>query len=191
MATKAMEMDPAPRPTTTPHSNHSCQGWVMRTVSPLPLASRSSATVRTGRIPKRSISAAAKGENRPKSTRLMDTAIPMVPCDHPNSVCSGSMSTPGTDRNPAAPTIATKPARATHQARCTRGARAPRVGLVRSGEAGDVIPPSWVTPDVRTSGGEADMCQISAMTTSAPDDTDLRPHRVAVLCLPRSSATTW
>ena len=75
----------------------------MKTVSPLPSAISTSAPLPPAQIPNRSISAAANGEIRPYSSRLIDTADEIVACDQPNSSCSGSISTPGTDRKPAAP----------------------------------------------------------------------------------------
>ena len=51
---------------------------VMNTVSPLPAATSSSATQTTGRMPNRSISAAANGDIRPNSIMLIDIAEPMV-----------------------------------------------------------------------------------------------------------------
>ena len=53
------------------------------------------------------------------------TAAEMVDTDQPNSARRGSMSTPGTARNAAAPTRARKVTAATHHAgwmRCRRGA---------------------------------------------------------------------
>ena len=120
VATKAIDIEPVPSPTSRPQQRISCQGSVMKTVSPLPTATMSSAKVTTGRTPKRSIRAAANGEIRPKSIRLSDTAEPMSPCDQPNSSCSGSISTPGTDRKAAAPTSVTKATAATTQAQCSR-----------------------------------------------------------------------
>ena len=52
------------------------------------------------------------------------TASEMVEIDQPNSSCSGSISTPGTARNPAAPTRARKVTAATHHAGWIRGSRA-------------------------------------------------------------------
>jgi hypothetical protein len=49
-----------------------------------------------------------------------DIASPTVPCDQPNSWCSGFIITPGTDRKPAAPRIATKLTAATTQAQWIR-----------------------------------------------------------------------
>ncbi|GAB3304949.1 hypothetical protein GCM10027298_23650 [Epidermidibacterium keratini] len=62
---------------------------------------------------------------------MTDTAAPIVPCDHPNSRLSGSISTLGTDRKPAAPISAMKVTIATYHARC--GPRRPAVG------AGDAV----------------------------------------------------
>ena len=56
---------------------------------------------------------------------LTATAAEIVVTDQPNSARSGSMSTPGTARNAAAPTRARKVTAATHQAgwmRYVRGA---------------------------------------------------------------------
>ena len=47
---------------------------------------------------------------------LTDIASPTTPCDQPNSWCSGVIITPGTERNPAAPRMATKLTAATTQA---------------------------------------------------------------------------
>jgi hypothetical protein len=120
VATKARAIDPVPSPTSTPQHRMSCQLDRMNTVSPLPAATRVSATATTRRMPKRSISAAANGAVRPNSSRLTETATDIVPRDQPNSCCSGVINTPGVARNPAAPTIATNDTTATHQARCTR-----------------------------------------------------------------------
>ena len=120
VATSAIDIDPVPTPTMTPHSMTSCQASLMNTVSPLPAATRVSAIATTRRTPNRSISAAANGENNPKSTRLIETANPMVPWDHPYSSLSGSISTPGTERKAAAPTRVTNVTTATTQAQCRR-----------------------------------------------------------------------
>lgn len=123
VATKAIEMDPVPTPTSTPHSRTSCQLVVIVTDSADPAEIRSSAAVSTGRTPKRSISAAAKGAVSPNSVMLTDIANPTVPCDQPNSWCSGFIITPGTERKSAAPRIATKLVAATTQAQWMRGRR--------------------------------------------------------------------
>src|SRR5687767_13476554 len=57
---------------------------------------------------------------------LTATAAEIVDTDQPNSSRSGSMSTPGTARNAAAPTRATKVTAATHQAGWIRRAVAGR-----------------------------------------------------------------
>src|SRR5215470_10204615 len=69
-------------------------------------------------MPSRSISEALNGEITPKSVMLIVIASPIVACDHPNSMWSGSIITLGTDRNPAAPRMATKVTAAMIQARC-------------------------------------------------------------------------
>ena len=56
----------------------------------------------------------------PNSVMFTDIASPTVPCDHPNSWCSGFIITPGTDRKPAAPRMAMKLTDATTQAQWTR-----------------------------------------------------------------------
>ena len=119
VATNAIDIEPAPTPTMTPQHRTSCHAAVMNTVSPLPRATITSANVTTGRIPNRSISAAANGEIRPNSIMFTDTAKPIVACDQPNSMCSGSISTPGTDRKAADPTRVTKVTAATTQAQCS------------------------------------------------------------------------
>ena len=73
------------------------------------------------RTPKRSISAAANGAVRPNSVMFTDIASPTTPCDHPNSWCSGFIITPGTERKPAAPRIATKLTAATTHAQWILG----------------------------------------------------------------------
>ena len=152
VATKAIDIDPVPSPTTSPQLRMSCQGSVMKTVSPLPAATMSSAKVTTGRTPKRSIRAAANGEIRPKSIRLSDTAEPMSPCDQPNSSWSGSISTPGTERNAAAPTRVTKATAATTQAQCRRVSRS------AAGEVVVVTRTSLVLPARRARVAETTTC---------------------------------
>ena len=65
VATSDSAIEPVPSPTSTPHSRISCQLAVMKTVSPLPSATTSSAHMTTRRMPKRSISAAANGAVSP------------------------------------------------------------------------------------------------------------------------------
>lgn len=76
-----------------------------------------SATTTTRRMPKRSISAAAKGAVSPYSAMSMETARPISPRDQPNSVLSGSMRRPGRALKAAPPMIVTKVTAATIQAR--------------------------------------------------------------------------
>jgi hypothetical protein len=70
----------------------------------------------TLRIPKRSISAAANGAINPYKTRFRLTALDISVRRQPNSSSSGTISTPGAARNPAAPISATKATDATHHA---------------------------------------------------------------------------
>lgn len=116
VATKAVDREPVPRPTRTPQSRTSCHASVMNTASPVPAATSVSAPMTTGRTPSLSMSAAENGAVSPKSAMFTDIAAPIVACDQPNSRCSGSIITPGTDRNPAAPSIVTKATPATIQA---------------------------------------------------------------------------
>src|SRR5437588_7930859 len=50
-----------------------------------------------------------------------EIAAPILPCDQPNSRCSGLISSPDIVVQAPAATIAQAAATATHQARCTRG----------------------------------------------------------------------
>jgi hypothetical protein len=120
VATKASAIEPVPSPTRTPQSSTSCQLAVMKTVSPLPVATSSRAIDTTRLIPNRFIRAAANGAVRPNSSRLTDTANEMVPRDQPYSSCSGVINAPGVARKPAAPISATNETAATSQAGCTR-----------------------------------------------------------------------
>ncbi len=140
VATNARAIEPVPSPTSTPHSSTSCQLDCMNTVSPDPAETSSSAHATTRRMPKRFISAAAKGAVRPKSSRLTETASEMVPRDQPYSVCSGSISAPGVERKPAAPMSATKATAATGQARCSRGRAAGGGGVGRAAVGGVLTP---------------------------------------------------
>jgi hypothetical protein len=116
VATSDSAIDPVPSPTSSPQSSISCQLAVMKTVRPLPTATTTSAPMTTRRMPKRSISAAANGAVSPYSAMLSATAAEIVDTDQPNSARSGSISTPGTARNAAAPTSARNVTAATHQA---------------------------------------------------------------------------
>jgi hypothetical protein len=74
----------------------------MSVVRAAPLAMNKSAPATTGRMPQRSIIAAANGPTNPKRTRLIETARETVARDHPNSPSSGTISTPGVERVPDA-----------------------------------------------------------------------------------------
>ena len=116
VAAKTSAMDPVPSPISSPQVSRICQDSLTSTVRALPAPISTSATDVTMRTPKRSIRAAAKGAVRPKSTRLMLTAAESTVVDQPNSLCSGTISTPGAARKPAAPTSARKATAATIQA---------------------------------------------------------------------------
>ena len=102
VAANTSAIDPVPSPISTPQSSTSCQLLVTKTLRPLPAAISSSATLVTARIPNRSMRAAANGAVSPNSTRLTPTASETRPRDQPNSSCSGTISTPGAARKPAA-----------------------------------------------------------------------------------------
>ena len=134
VATRLIAMAPVPSPTTMPQQSTSCHEAVIQIGSSEPMLTSTRAVATTRWMPSRSMSAAENGAASPKSTRLTDTAPPMTPIGHPNSSCSGVMSTPGVDRNPAAPMIVRKVTTATHQAgwmrsggRATLGSRVERV----------------------------------------------------------------
>ncbi len=120
VAAKASAIEPEPSPTSSPQHSSSCQTAVIHTVRPEPTAMTTRATATTRRIPNRSMSAAANGAVSPYSARLIDTAAPIVPRDQSNSSCSGSISSPGSERKAAAPMIVTKVTAATNQARWIR-----------------------------------------------------------------------
>jgi hypothetical protein len=65
VAAKASAIEPEPRPTSRPQHSSSCQAAVIHTVRPEPIAITVKATATTLRMPKRSISAAAKGAVSP------------------------------------------------------------------------------------------------------------------------------
>jgi hypothetical protein len=102
VAANTIAMQPAPVPTTTPHSRISCQAACIRVVARAPAATRVSAVITTFRRPKRPIRAAANGPIRPKRTRFTDAAAAIVAFDQPNSSSRGPISTPGVLRNPDA-----------------------------------------------------------------------------------------
>ena len=110
--------------------------------------------------------------------RLSDTADPMSPCDQPNSSCSGSISTPGTERKAAAPTRVTKATAATTHAQCR-----PWGGVVRgpAGPGGLVIvtAPVWATAPIADEWHELPTCARIRPCLRSPV-----PHRVVVLAIP-------
>jgi hypothetical protein len=65
VAASTMETQPEPRPEKTPQSTMSCQDWVIRALRPTATAIRASALIMVRRIPKRCISAPAKGPTMP------------------------------------------------------------------------------------------------------------------------------
>ena len=81
-----------------------------------PEATAASATTTTRRKPKRPMRAAANGPVSPNRTRFTDTAAEIVARLHPKSCSSGSISTPGAARNPAAASSVTNVVTATTQA---------------------------------------------------------------------------
>ena len=85
-------------------------------VSSAPVATVTNAPTVTARKPNRSINAAANGPVNPKRIRLIDTASAITARFQPNSFCSGTISTPGAARKPAAPSRAMKVTAATTQA---------------------------------------------------------------------------
>ena len=99
-----------------PHTRSSCHGWLMKTVKPAPVAIASTAMTITRRRPNRSANAAANGPASPKTIRLRKTAKLIVARLHPNSFCSGMISTPVVERKPAAVISVTSPTAATIQA---------------------------------------------------------------------------
>src|SRR5690349_7251255 len=99
------------------------------------------------------------------------TAAEIVETDQPNSACSGSMSTPGTARNAAAPTSARKVTAATHQAGWIRRVAGAAVLVVTTEEHAG-------RPRRDDSGPTANMCKDPAMPTRS------RVHEVVVLALP-------
>ena len=135
VAAKTRAIEPVPSPISSPHVSRICQDWFTRTVSALPAPISTRATAVTARMPKRSIRAAANGAVRPKSTRLMLTAAESTVVDQPNSFCSGTISTPGAARKPAAPTSARNATAATIQAGCSR-----RLGAGRRVDLGALMP---------------------------------------------------
>ena len=65
VAARTRAIDPVPVPMSTPQKTCSCHDAVIRVLPAAPSATRVSAAAMTWRMPKRSISAAAKGATRP------------------------------------------------------------------------------------------------------------------------------
>ncbi len=172
VAAKARAIEPLPRPTNRPQHSSSCHGAVIHTVRPDPSAITVSATATTRRMPKRSISAAAKGAVSPYSARLMEAAAPIVPRDHPNSWCSGSISSPGSERNAAAPMIVTNVTAATNQARLIR-VRLRRLGPPGAGAAPE--PGSSAAPGP----GVASVVCVTSMSFGHPPPAEPLARRTA------------
>ena len=128
VAAKTMAIEPVPTPISSPQVSISCQPSRTRTVSPLPAATSSRATLVTRRMPKRSIRAAANGAITPYRTRLTLTAPDIRVRDQPNSSSSGTISTPGAARKPAAPSSAMKGHRRDRPGRVQAAPRRRRAG---------------------------------------------------------------
>src|SRR2546423_1698336 len=77
---------------------------------------------------------------------LTAAASEIVEIDQPNSSCNGSISTPGTARNPAAPTSARKVTAAAHHAGWMRYTRCVRIAALASVTAASIA--------ARRSGGK-------------------------------------
>ena len=116
MEASTSAVTPLPLPTTTPHSSTSCHGSHIKGVSATPDDTITSATAMVRRRPNRSMIAAANGPARPYSRMLTATAKLMVARDQPNSASNGTISTPGTERMPAATSSTRKVQAATVQA---------------------------------------------------------------------------
>ena len=156
-----------------PSSRISCQLAVMKTVSPLPSATTSSAHMTTRRMPKRSISAAANGAVRPYSTRLTETAAEMV-ADRPAELVAQRVDQHagrGAERRRRRRGPGTPPRRPTRRGGC--GGCGSRDG--HAGQHDGRGAP-------RASGPTANMCKNPAMMRSR--------HEVAVLALTAASPST-
>ncbi len=136
VAANTSAIDPVPSPISTPQVSTSCQLSRTKMLSPEPSAISTSAELVTRRMPNRSIRAAANGAVSPKSTRFTPTARDSVPRVQPNSSCSGTISTPGAARKPAAPSRATNATAATSQAGCSSRERGGAT-VVKTGLPGD------------------------------------------------------
>ena len=156
-----------------PSSRISCQARVMKTVSPLPAATSTSATATTRRMPKRSISAAANGAVSPYSSRFTETAARDRAARPAELLVQRRRSArPARTGTPAAPMRVTKATAATTQARRRMACGGSAVERCESRSRGQ---PAATGADEWPEGHHAQ--------ESGHDRT--RPHRVAVLALDR------
>ena len=100
-AASTIEVTPVPAPTNTPHSSVICHWLRICVVSATDTASSASAIATRRRTPQRSMADAAKGPINPNRARLMATAPEIAVRLQPNSVSSGTISSPGVARMPA------------------------------------------------------------------------------------------
>jgi hypothetical protein len=87
----------------------------MKMVPNAPAASSSTATSATERGPLRSIQRPTMGPEKPKSKRLIETAMVMEARSQPNSCSKGMINTPGMERMPAEESMAMNMAATTTQ----------------------------------------------------------------------------
>ena len=108
VAPSTIAVSPVPMPTITPQSRKSCHSVVIHSEQKMPAPINVSATAATRLTPNRFMKAAANGPSSPKSTRRIAKADEMSDVDHPNSVCSGPIRTPGAPTAPAVTSIVRK-----------------------------------------------------------------------------------
>ena len=97
-AAKTRAIEPVPMPTTTPQSATKCHGLVIQIVASAPVPTVVNAVMTTLRIPKRSMSAAAKGAVNPKRSTFMEIASEIESRDQPNACSNGIIRTEGAER---------------------------------------------------------------------------------------------
>ena len=102
VAATTMPIKPTPSPTPTPHVSISSSGEAIREAATVATVMMPSPISIVRRTPIVCISAAANGPSTPKSAMLIATASEMVAAVQPMSASSGSISTPGAERTPAA-----------------------------------------------------------------------------------------
>lgn len=95
VAAKVNAIEPVPKPTSRLQPSMSSHGSLISVVSAAPAATAVNAASATRRMPNRSISAAANGAVTPYSAMFTANVRLMVPCDQPNSWCSGPRSRSG------------------------------------------------------------------------------------------------